>query len=395
MEQEGQRMPPRSMRHSAPGQYLGYGLQPVRFCYRLLTGEQGSLVSIEHDDDVSVLNADGSRILEQDKSATKGNPITDFGDDLWKTLAIWIETTSLPPGGAPGISYHLYVAAPKPPGSLATSMHAVSNEEQADAFLEKLHAALDEMDSPPACKPYLDVFLGASLEQQRYLLINMSLEYCDGDPVDTLRDLVVLTVSPEAINQCCDHAIGSAKRQSDRLLRAKQVAQLSADEFRSAFRQFTSRVNMPALLPYSEPVPKQKAEAVLASRPVFIRQLEFVDISDAQKMRSVADYLRASTDKTNWAASGLLEPETLDGWREKLIHRHTSEKEEVEIVHSGLPPEKRGALVYQRICKVEMPLDFRAVESYFIHGCFHDLSNRREIGWHPDYVNKLKEEEGL
>jgi hypothetical protein len=353
------------------------------------------LVSIEHEDDVSVLNADGSRILEQDKSATKGNPLTDFGGDLWKTIAIWIETTALPTEGAPGISYHLYVAAPNPPGALAFSMHDVSNNEQADAFLEGLHAALDKMKSPPACKPYLDVFLGASVERQRHLLINMSLEYCDGDPVDALRNLVVLAVSPEVINQCCDHAIGLAKRHSDRLLRAKKIAQLSGDEFRLSFRQFTSRVNMPALLPYSEPVPQHKAEAVLASRPVFIRQLELVDISNVQKMRSVSDYLRASTDKTNWAASGLLEPETLDGWEDKLIHRHTSEKEEVEIVHGSLSPEKRGALVYQRICKVEMPLDFRAVESYFIHGCFHDLSNRREIGWHPDYLSKLKEEEGL
>lgn len=113
-------MPPRSTRHSAPGQYLGYGLQPVRFCYRLLTGEPGSWVSIEHDDDVSVLNADGSRVLEQDKSATKGNPLTDFGEDLWKTIAIWIETTDLPEKGAPGISYHLYVVAPKPVNLLIT-----------------------------------------------------------------------------------------------------------------------------------------------------------------------------------------------------------------------------------------------------------------------------------
>jgi hypothetical protein len=375
------------------GQYLGYGLQAVRLCFRLLTGPQGSWVSIEHDDDVSVRMEDGSRILEQDKSSLKGNPLTDFGDDLWKTIAIWIEITDRPADGGPAVAYHLYVAAPKPPGAFALAIHEIANEEQADAFLDSLQTSLKNLTAPPACKKFLDVFLAAPLARQRHLLINMSIEYCGGDPVDAMRKMLELTVAPETMDQCCDHAIGSAKRQSDRMLRRKEVARLSSDAFRASFRQATSRVNMPALLPYSAPVAEHETTTLLASRPVFIRQLEFVQISDAQKLRSVSDYLRASTDKTNWAATGLLEPETLDGWKNKLIHRHTAEREEIEIVHGNLPPEKRGALVYQRICKVELPLDFRAVESYFIHGCFHDLSDRQEIGWHPDYLAKLSEED--
>jgi hypothetical protein len=34
-------------RHTAPGQYLGYALQPVRLCYHLLSCPSGASVSLE------------------------------------------------------------------------------------------------------------------------------------------------------------------------------------------------------------------------------------------------------------------------------------------------------------------------------------------------------------
>src|SRR5258708_4537850 len=84
-------IPLKGSKYSAPGQYLGYALQPLRLCYHLLDCPPGAQVSLEHTDDVAVHYLDGSQLLEQDKSALKQNPISDWADDLWKTIAHWLK----------------------------------------------------------------------------------------------------------------------------------------------------------------------------------------------------------------------------------------------------------------------------------------------------------------
>jgi hypothetical protein len=56
-------------KHTAPGQFLGYALQPVRLCYHLLSCPPGSSVSLETVEDVAVHLPSGHVILGQMKSA--------------------------------------------------------------------------------------------------------------------------------------------------------------------------------------------------------------------------------------------------------------------------------------------------------------------------------------
>ena len=83
-------MSTKATKHSAPGPYLGYGLQTVRLCARLLNEPPDSTVFVEHDDDVSVLYSDGTKLLEQTKRV-KSNPLSDWSVDLWKTVHNWLE----------------------------------------------------------------------------------------------------------------------------------------------------------------------------------------------------------------------------------------------------------------------------------------------------------------
>ena len=73
----------------APGQYLGFAIQPVRLCYHLLTCPAKAKVSLEYLDDVAIHYCDGSVLLEQAKSALSQNPLSDWAIDFWKCLANW------------------------------------------------------------------------------------------------------------------------------------------------------------------------------------------------------------------------------------------------------------------------------------------------------------------
>ena len=83
-----------TVRHTAQGPYLGFALQPVRLCAHLLTCPAGASVSLELLDDVAVHFADGSVLVEQIKSATRQNPVSDWSDELWKTFANWLDAVA-------------------------------------------------------------------------------------------------------------------------------------------------------------------------------------------------------------------------------------------------------------------------------------------------------------
>jgi len=76
-----------SVKHSAPGQYLGFALQPVRMCFYLLSSQNGATVSLEHLDDVAVHFPDGMDRVVNDTSLGPRQRFVIMG--LEKQLFVW------------------------------------------------------------------------------------------------------------------------------------------------------------------------------------------------------------------------------------------------------------------------------------------------------------------
>ena len=62
---------------TAPGQYLGYSLQQLRFCHHLLRKKANYEVSLELLDDIAVHTLGEPLLLEQCKNVTSTNAIAD------------------------------------------------------------------------------------------------------------------------------------------------------------------------------------------------------------------------------------------------------------------------------------------------------------------------------
>ena len=196
--------------HSAPGQYLGYALQPVRLCFHLLNAPAGALVSIEHLDDVAVHLANGELILEQTKSALKQNPISDWAADLWKTLANWLSFISAGEIDPAATSFRLYVT-PTKSGAFATALSDAKSDDDVAKLLADLQKRLNKKKSPPACSQDVQTFLDADPAHRSALVKNLSVVSLDLDPVDPIRAIFKPTVSPLVLDLICERAIGAAK----------------------------------------------------------------------------------------------------------------------------------------------------------------------------------------
>ncbi|HYI64546.1 MAG TPA: ABC-three component system protein [Allosphingosinicella sp.] len=381
-------------KHAAPGQYLGFGLQPVRAFFHLLTCPRGAMISLEHLDDVAIHYADGSLCLEQTKSALKQNPISDWADDLWKAIDNWLEMVKSGACKAGETRFRLYVTPPKT-GAFAGSLHAATTSADVAALVDTIKTRLAKLKDRPGCLDHLQPFLDASAEQQIAIVAHLVVESDAADPVDALRALLTPMVHPEHIDLLCKAGIGLAKQDFDRLIQRGLAPVLDGDAFKHTYGAFLRRNLMPGLLTSLAPVPGDAELATIVSmRPTFIRQLEFIEVSGDDTLRAVSDYLRTSADKADWAERGLIFPGSLDDWDDSLIHRHSLVCGDITDLHGDKSPIVQGRLAYRQCASHQAPLEGRSVPSHFVHGSFNDLADRRRLGWHPHYETLLGGGEG-
>jgi len=380
-------------RHSAPGQYLGFALQPVRFCFHLLTCAKGAKVSLEYLDDVAVHNADGTTLLEQTKSALKQNPLSDWANDLWKTFGNWLQVLETGAVEVGRVQFRLYVTPPRS-GVFAQALSDATTTAEVVALLEKIARKAAKGKQPPACMAYLQVVLDAEKAKQAAVFQNMMVQSMDADPVDPIRALLAPTVTPELINLFCEAAIGMAKQQADRLIQQGEVAMLDGNVFKTGFRAFVQKNLMPGLLTSFTSRPQEgEVTTILSNRPTFIRQLELIGASEDERLRAVSDFLRTSADKADWAERGLIFEESLRDWDDDLVKRHGFISADVGDRYPGHAPDAQGRIAYRQCALLQAPLEGRAVPGHFVHGCFNTLADTLRIGWHPDFATLLEDDE--
>lgn len=382
-------IPLKPSKYSAPGQYLGYALQPVRLCHHLLDCPPGAHVSLEHTEDVAIHYPEGLQLLEQTKSALKQNPISDWADDLWKTIANWLNNIKAGEVDPASALFRIYVT-PAHQGEVALAMDTATTTDEVSQVTEQIKAKLAKRKKAPTCLEHLQVYLDASDEERFALIGRMTINSNDDDPITALQGLLALAVPEKLMDRVCCYLLGNAKNRADQLIRAKQPAIISGDEFKKNFHAFMQSNNLPGYLrSLSDPPDAEHVGVIISTRPTFIRQLEIIEAKEDQFVRAASDFLRTSSDKVMWAEAGDIFEGALDEWDNDLIRRHEFIRSEIDDTHSQHPAQAKGRLTYSRCGLLQPPLDGREVPGHFVHGSFNALADDRRLGWHPDYQNIL------
>lgn len=381
----------RPAKHSAPGQYLGFALQPVRVFYHLLIAPKGAKVSLEYKDDVAVHHADGKLVLEQTKSALRQNPVSDWAYDLWKAFENWRAMIVAEEIDPKLTELCLYVT-PRKTGAFVQLLSAAGDAAAAEASLKLIRTKLAKLKASPGCAEYLLPFLDAPIAQQTDIVARFKFDSEGADPLDAIRAVLAPIISESQIDVLIKSGIGQAKQLLDRLIQRGERPILDADAFRRDFHAFVRQNNLPGLLTSFGGAPSEDLVTDVAStRPTFIRQLELVEANDEERLRAVSDYLRASADKADWADRGVIFPGSLDTWDDDLVRRHGMIRGDVADLHSDRSAPVQGRLVYRQCAQHQAPLEGRAVPGHFVHGSYNDLADRRLVGWHADYKALLGE----
>jgi C-terminal domain 7 of the ABC-three component (ABC-3C) systems len=380
-----------------PGQFLGYSLQTTRATMRLLQAPAGAFVSVEVLDDVAVASQGRKITLEQTKSTTSGNPVSDRSVDLWKTLANWVRAAESGQLDCTRTILEIFVSKQRQ-GKLVQSMAAANDSTAAASALRE---ARDLLWGPPPTYPkrsrvgatlarHVDSVFGADRKIATAVIKQLSLAFGSGSSEADLIDAFRRTLTPEDMLEPVAHyALGWVKLRLDNCIERSLPAMIAVDDFRTELTAFLRKYDRFAILNSAAPGLPRTSLDIEDQNRIFVRQLDLIGADYDTKLSAANDYLRASIDRSVWASKGLVHRSSFNEFEDVLTRTWTAKKATANIQSIGQAPEVCGRLLYSECSLVQPLLEGRAVPPYFAPGCYHELSDKLTLGWHPDFKSKL------
>jgi len=365
---------------------------------RLLSAPPGSFVSVEVLDDVAESRPAGNTTLIQAKSVgTRHNPIADHSPELWKTLANWVRAAKNGDIDLARTEFELFVSK-KRTGPLAHSFDAARTVADAASALTTAQAKLLHSSSvgrsrrrktPTALAPHLAViFADAAIATE--IVSRMSLAFGSGrSSDDVLAPLRTKLISDTVLEIVARQMLGWVKQTLDTLIEQQRPAVISTDDFHTELGAFVRRVDRSEILNCFAPPPNQTAVDLELRERVYVQQLDLIGSDYDTKLAAARDFLRASVNRSVWAAKGLAHRTSFDELEERLKRIWRAKRDAVTVQSSHHPAESQGMLLYAECSQVDASLDGRSVPSHFGPGCYHAMADTLDIGWHPHYRDRL------
>lgn len=387
-----------SSRFSAAGPALGYLAQVD---YALLAAlermdkEDDFTLSIETLDDIVFHHAETDDATEKWQSkhtvdATRS--LSDSSTDLWKTLHNWI----VEPGDGNSRLVLLSVAEA---GSAAAKLR-VGQSRDVRAAMQTLERTARESTSA-GNEDYYAAFLGLDPTArltflERVEVIDRAAAAADVQPA--LERAVRKSVKPQRRpalverlrgwwhKRAIAHLDAIARHQSDRIGAAEIEEQLLeiADSLRDE--------NLPIdVLDMPQPTDEEVSE----SDRIFVDQLRLVAMGSERLRKCIYDHNRAFAQRSIWQRDRLLEvgelgrydQELKEAWERFFLPIGDEDPVNDEEEVRQLARERFGELDRSDLAPIRR--DVR--QGWVARGSLHVIADRLEIGWHPDWLQHLRD----
>lgn len=371
---------------NAAGPHYGHMVQETIMLKYLLEAGNDDIVSIEYFDDIGIERSDGKIVAVQSKSALSWNPVSDQSEDFWKTISNWIymsEEGKIDPSK----TKFVIALSKKRNGSLSTQFMLAKTTKDYNTLLIMIKDRFKDK-TPNTISKYLIHFLSANQEVVKQIVINFNIEIYNDPKEEILRKLRMQEEERNVLN-IFDMMTGWLKNKIESLIRDKKSAFVKGDEFRRqlfASRRILDKRFM--LKSYAtEPSIEETGEHLTR---MYVKQLELIDCNTEVKIEAISAYIKARIDRIRWADDGDVHSLSFDEFYKSIRQKWKNVRRRIDVLHKTESPEKKGKLVLFECNDFREKLEGRDVPFHFTPGCFHDCADKLEIGWHDDYLRRLR-----
>ncbi len=397
--------------HSAEAAALGFYYQSF-FALLTLLGRNtdDSAIAIEQLDDVD-LKTDGETLLFQLKHSISAAPpaITIKSRALWRTLKVWID--ALPGLTLSETTFHLVTVAGISSASPLTALTSLDADrgELVTALVNEAHRVMDERATAEANKkkviPHADrvdgceAFLALSGTERLNLLRRIIIEQ-DSPAIGEIEEHVaehLKIVHPDQRPAVAKGLIEWWDRQVVYSLCGKRERVLSRAELQGQISIIIGDLEQGKLLADFETVSEPEdyqPDGMLA------RQIRLVKGQKSDLSKAIREEWRAREQRSKWINE---KPSmaTVIGEYDRVLQEYWSDRHcqmieecaEVEDEEKCVSGLKILRWTHDEAPRIVRPIGEGWNAPYYVRGSYQVLAINLDVGWHPDYLEFLGDDE--
>ncbi|AWJ86259.1 hypothetical protein TSH58p_22305 (plasmid) [Azospirillum sp. TSH58] len=352
------------------------------------------MVSVETYDDVAFTQNGAAVELIQTKHSRTTKQLNDFSPQFWNTVGIWIKHLKDHPEELGRTALMLVATATVGEDTGLSMLRPEGQGRDIGAAHRKLVAAAAASKNQDV-EWAVDAFLKLDAAAQRQVLDMVAVLDASPNIVDVreeIRRVLRHSARPEHLDHLIDRLEGWWFGVMTGALSRKGGREIPVSEIDAKLHDLREQFG-PLQLPIDYAGVDPSAEIVSALKErTFVDQLKEIQVGDTGIRRAIVDYFRAFNQRSIWVRQGLLNGDELGQFGKRLIEawerRWGIAERKLRNGASDDDLVEAGTGVYDWACNCNICLR-RVEEPFLTQGTFHLLANKKRIGWHPDYKNRV------
>lgn len=361
----------------------------------LLLEKPNSEVSVESLDDVVFEeNNNTSEIMQLKHHINSKGSLIDSSQDLWKTLNIWIDGLDVLDEST---IRTLMTTEKASDNTIAYFLGVNESKRDQQKALEILNQ-ISENNKNKKNIPIYQKFKTLSNEQKKKLVESIFIITSAPNINEVKQKLVEkfrINARPENLHTFVDRIKGQWINMVSSRLASNSKSTISYNEINSHIQnirdQFTQD-NLP--IDFLDRSPN-KTQIKSYQQMTFVKQLELLSVTNKITEYAIIDYWKAYQQRDRWIKDELLYDSDLIKYENRIVDAWKKEFAKKEHELGTAPTEnakqKKGWELYNWADnKSDICIRDRCTEPYVIQGSFHMLANELKVGWHVDFLTRLK-----
>ncbi len=381
---------------SATDSVLGYFYQ-VRLALLLslqrLGADQSFALYLETLDDV-VFNTSGSapELLQLKHRCKRSANLTDASPDLWKSLRVWIENRKY---GTFPADARLFLITTSSVGPNSAASKLVDIDRHEGEALKLLNYAASTSTNTANKRAYRSYLKLSDVERLKLLrtVVILSSAPSISDVGAMIRNEARLAVRREHLDSFVARLEGWWFKRVLRQLMDESSPPIDSSEIESEWHDLQEQFKGDSL-PVDKDVLQHEVDATVYENAPFVHQVLLTGVGNERILAAIRDYFRAFAQRSRWVREDLLLVGELDGYEQVLREQWEIQFNRVtdELDENALEPEKRSAArrVFAWVEDSSYPIRPQVGHPSMTRGSLHILANALEVGWHPDFAQRLR-----
>lgn len=352
-------------------------------------------VSIETLDDV-VFEPEGepAELIQTKHHIKQAANLTDASPDLWKTIRIWCE--GIANNTIPNDSLFFLITTELAAEGSAAFYLKTGKPQDVDRALERL-ASTAASSTNRDLQSAFTAFKELNYEQRKQLFQNVILV----DRAPTIMDLdaalkqaVFGFADKQFLNSFLQRIEGWWYRRLMKHLAYERNQPIISEELEAEASRLREQFKLDSL-PIDDDIMSASVDASGYEDKVFVQQLRIIEIGNPRIIYAIRNYFKAFEQRSRWMREDLLHVGELDRYEDELV-------EEWEILFEQMRDElgddatekakKKAAKALYKWVETGSHILIRqgVTKPAISRGSYQMLSNRRKVGWHPDFAERIR-----